>query len=301
MAVSIKPAPGAAGREARATGKIKIGRAVLAECSLRPFRRADERFNDLCCLIKHRYRGEVPEPTDTQDVYAFLAANALLAAVGQVAAIVRLTTFFEEYEPWRRPYRWWAEEYLRKAKVARLINDRTAGKLVKLTLREREGLHLHTMTPFDVSAEKFADHCREKKREADRMRRSDKRRKDGSLDREMYLNLAKSGSVEANKPWLLEGISRRTWYKRKSVESRQTLPRKTTHKTEIAQGSSQGFEGKEIGSDDQNCTGSVASKYKYMLATNPVQLDRITSKSAVLFELAAKLLRRPEHMSKDLD
>jgi len=84
----------------------------------------------------------------------------------------------------------------------------TLGKLLGVTAALRTELKIYTIGACDqTSAERAA--CRKTgKRKAKR----EKRRDQGIMPRAEYL----SASTEHKKPWLAEGISRRTWYRRQS-------------------------------------------------------------------------------------
>src|SRR5262245_19272926 len=81
------------------------------------------------------------------------------------------------------------------------------GRLLHLTNAERERLKLWRIRPVDMSAEQLAQQTKER----ERIRRAAQRRKKGIRTREAYL-----AELEGRpRPWLTEGISRRTWERRR--------------------------------------------------------------------------------------
>jgi hypothetical protein len=78
---------------------------------------------------------------------------------------------------------------------------------------DRERLKAWHIPPCDLSQAQVVRQRKNKKRTRDRLRRA----KAGARSRSIYLR----DSLSASKPWELEGISRRTWYRRR----RGTSPR----------------------------------------------------------------------------
>jgi hypothetical protein len=81
------------------------------------------------------------------------------------------------------------------------------GRILHLTNAERERLKLWRIRPFDMTAEQLAKQAKERQR----ARRERARRKRGIKTKEAYL--AELASIP--KPWIAEGISQRTWQRRK--------------------------------------------------------------------------------------
>src|SRR5690606_37659714 len=79
------------------------------------------------------------------------------------------------------------------------------GDALQVTLRERAFLGLNLMHPIDAPEPKELHHLTERERQTQR------RREDGVQPRARYL----ANSIERTKPWLREGISRATWYRRR--------------------------------------------------------------------------------------
>jgi hypothetical protein len=88
--------------------------------------------------------------------------------------------------------------------------NRTAqdlGRRLNVTNGERERLRLWTIAAIDMTEEQMGEQRRAKKRACDRRRR----RAAGIKPRAQYL----ADSLSRKKPWEIEGISRRTWERRR--------------------------------------------------------------------------------------
>ena len=80
---------------------------------------------------------------------------------------------------------------------------------MRLLNSEREALRLWTMLPVDMTDEQLA----EQRKAKSRARRAEKRRQSGARTREQYLAELKARP----KPWVVEGIHRRTWERRRAA------------------------------------------------------------------------------------
>ena len=86
---------------------------------------------------------------------------------------------------------------------------RELGLRMRVTNEQRERLRLRTVRPFDMTDKQLA----EQRKQNDRASATRRRRKRGVISRSAYLAKCKSKP----KPWVAQGISRRTWfYRRKS-------------------------------------------------------------------------------------
>jgi hypothetical protein len=103
--------------------------------------------------------------------------------------IIRHVNRMSTYDRWPRPH--------------------ILGESLRLTNAEREGLGLWSITPCDISAEDLA----EQRKAKDRARKRRTRQAQGAKLRSQY----EGQSASRLKPWLAEGISRRTWYRRKQM------------------------------------------------------------------------------------
>ncbi|MGC1178452.1 MAG: hypothetical protein WA884_05380 [Methyloceanibacter sp.] len=79
---------------------------------------------------------------------------------------------------------------------------------LQVTNVERERIGLRTILPVDMTKEQLA----EQRRAKDRARKQRRRLKRGGRTREAYLATFR----QRPKPWEIEGMSKRTWYRRKA-------------------------------------------------------------------------------------
>ena len=91
-------------------------------------------------------------------------------------------------------------DYLRK------ITARKMGERLNLQNWERERLGLRTIAPVDMTP----DQLREQRKVKDRARKWRSRRAAKKQPREVYLD----NSINRQRPWKAENISRATWYRR---------------------------------------------------------------------------------------
>lgn len=104
----------------------------------------------------------------------------------------------------------------RAAKLDRLVPGDVVGRTLAVTSDERTRLRLWTIAPCDMARDEYDAARRETRRARARIRARLARARAGAVDRQTYL----SSSVEQLKPWLAEGVSRRTWYRRRGVAER---------------------------------------------------------------------------------
>jgi hypothetical protein len=91
----------------------------------------------------------------------------------------------------------------------RTLTAKELGKRLGLTNAEREELKLRPFLPIDKTEEEIAEQAKARERE----RRARKRREKGVRTREAYF----AELASRPKPWIAEGISRRTWERRRKV------------------------------------------------------------------------------------
>ncbi|MGJ0503974.1 MAG: hypothetical protein ACR65X_09570 [Methylocystis sp.] len=101
------------------------------------------------------------------------------------------------------------ERWTRKHR--RLVSAHEAAKRLRVDYEEREELGLRSIGAGDMTREDIKLEGRRKKRERDRERMECKRRAAGVVRREQYLQ----NSLSKTRPWEAEGISRRTWERRR--------------------------------------------------------------------------------------
>lgn len=167
------------------------------------------RLNDLSTLFRSRYGVILPDDDAGRD--------DMLVAINHLACLPRarpaIMRWIELWAPWMplaeaskiageamaNPQRWKA--------------DALAWRM-RLTMEQRTMLGITTIGAIDMN--KGARTKRRKQR--DRERKTNSRRAKGIKPRKVY----EGQSVSRQKPWEAEGISRRTWYRRRDGTSPPT-------------------------------------------------------------------------------
>jgi hypothetical protein len=171
------------------------------------------RVREIAMLALYRHRG-LPD-TDDRDTYLELIARHLKPKDGDIPFALgnwarRLGANLPE------------GELLRIARAAtnkpRRLKADTIGKLLNVTYAERCALKLTTIGCYDVPKPERAKRRKEKRR----MTKQNRRRSTGTIPRHEYLTKA----ISRQKPWLAQGISRRTWYRR--ISATPPMPLTTT-------------------------------------------------------------------------
>jgi hypothetical protein len=173
-----------------------------------PFDLRSKRVREITMLVLWRHRG-LPD-TDDRDIYLEIAAHHLRPRDGNLA--FALTN-------WGR--RIGAD--LPRREVDRVVRNVTTkprrykaamlGKMLRVTYEERRALKLTTIRCCDVSMAE----CVRRSKEMRRQKKTDRRRAAGAKSRAEYLANAKS----RRKPWVIAGMSRRTWYRRQATKLAQ--------------------------------------------------------------------------------
>ena len=169
------------------------------------------RIAELHRLFRHRYRAEFyvfPEGDDSAwEDLVILLQHYCICDPGRVSTIIRTRA------PWivgtELELRLYAEvaeaadaAFYTAAKLAKIMNSKEA---------ERTMLGIRTIGAVDVSPEQRK--ANRKKRDRDRKARQ--RRDAKKPTRAEYLA---ANAKSREKPWLAEGISRRTWYRRQMAQ-----------------------------------------------------------------------------------
>jgi hypothetical protein len=166
------------------------------------------RLAELNRLLTDRHGGEVLADDDAGREDAVIVAHHLAGCAGdqskKIAAWIAL----------RAP--WMAAEEAEGIIAAAIAKPRrwradTLAKRLNLTEADRRRLRIRTIGACDCTKENRAAACREKKRLRDRERGRQKRRAAGVKSRADYL----ASALTTIKPWMAEGISRRTWERRR--------------------------------------------------------------------------------------
>jgi hypothetical protein len=120
----------------------------------------------------------------------------------------------------------------------RLDDADACAQALRVSYADRARLKLSTIGAYDIDKVERARLRKQRKRERDRLRDAEKRRAAGAIPRADYLARALSTS----RPWEAEGISRRTWERRRhrylSQNGTESVPIRDTgsaeHKTAVA-------------------------------------------------------------------
>lgn len=180
-----------------------------------PFNLTTRRLREIERIIGLRHFF-VPQ-TDDDDSYLVpvtqLLRRNLERTIGMPTShdvLDRLKVWVERWAPMTSDER--SEEIVRIAMPRpRLEKADVLGSKLRLTDAERTYLRITTIGAYDVN--KAARECRNKnrKRERDRIKAAEKRIERGAQPRPTYL----AQCLSARAPWKAEGISRRTWERRR--------------------------------------------------------------------------------------
>ena len=227
-------------REARRTGKLKIGKAVIAERHKKPYERGLTRLQDIGRIIRYRYGDTIPEH------HEFITPSFFVAAVTVNCWYDSLDDKLHRLEDWAKQWAPWVENPRDEfAKLLaelppdqRHLTDAYAGQLLGLTLDERDANLITTLSPCDMSKADWDALKRDRKNERSRERQAKNRQSDPDYKtREEYL----SDSLSRTQPWKKEGISRRTWERRRA-KKRNDASCSPPCENEMTQVGSHGFD-----------------------------------------------------------
>ncbi|MGF6427341.1 hypothetical protein [Bradyrhizobium elkanii] len=169
--------------------------------------RRNVRFADLELLITHQCRGTIlPEDSAGWD-YALIAACHLWHLGKKCGADAAITAWLEQWAPWLSPYDVETIRIMVEVDPRKWTADEL-GREMRLSFETRQALGITTIGAFDL--DKAGRELRRKKLK--KQSQAERRRKRGVQPRADYL--AKMASTP--KPWLALGISKRTYYRRKS-------------------------------------------------------------------------------------
>lgn len=165
------------------------------------------RLHELARLLASRYRGtQLPDDDSGRDDIE----PVLHHIAGLTQAARRAGYWLDLWAPWMDR----AESQTIITAGIASARAWTADQLAwryRVTREEREMLGLRTIGAIDQG--KAARTQRRKHR--DRQRKANARRAAGMLPRSEY----EGAATERAKPWIAEGISRRTWYRRRAAQS----------------------------------------------------------------------------------
>lgn len=168
------------------------------------------RYGALVKLFRHRWGYVLPDDDAGRGDLWELVTNVSLAPV---AADKKMRCIIETWAPWMPSEE--AENLVEH--VGRLTNFNLAhtaqqiGQRLRLTNEERQRLKLWPFKPIDATDAELASQSR--------ARRNARRKAQRAQTRDQYL----SACLTVTKPWEAEGISRRTWERRRVASPGQTI------------------------------------------------------------------------------
>jgi hypothetical protein len=195
---------------------IKAKLAEIDKRYTRPRRERDPpsfaalRTRELEKIFEHRYGQHLPD--DEAGRHCALIAAHHLANLPRGDRATNVINWLTRWAPWMSQYEM---DALSSKAIERNIKWKadTLGKRLRLTDRDRCVLRITTIGAIDC--DKFAR--KDRRKQAKRAHNEHVRRAEGIIPRASY----EANSLSRQKPWEAEGISRRTWYRRRA--SRENL------------------------------------------------------------------------------
>jgi hypothetical protein len=180
------------------------------------YNRTSHRLREIERIIGHRY-GVVPD-TDDADIILDQVACCILRILWKKTGrkpdhaelVDRLNLWCERWADKTSIHLRWdvVREVLRRPRLD--CADECAAQL-RLSYDERTLLGITTIGSYDVDKRGRAKRRKARKLIRDRERAAKKRAERGAVPRAQYL----ATSLSATKPWIAQGISRRTWERRR--------------------------------------------------------------------------------------
>jgi hypothetical protein len=168
------------------------------------------RIGELNKLFRWRYRGgasdyELPDDDSGREDLMILLHHYANSNPLQMTKIIKLRAPWMGVDERRSvldrvaayPWRWRSE---------------TLGRRLRVTKAEWQSLNLRTIAPVDMTRNERS----EERKLRNRLRMHHKRRREGRKSRAEY----ECNSLSRTKPWLAEGISRRTWERRSRADEK---------------------------------------------------------------------------------
>ncbi|WP_315729129.1 hypothetical protein [Bradyrhizobium sp. SZCCHNS2015] len=169
------------------------------------------RLSELSTIFQDRYGSPLLPEDDSGRDDAFVMAHHLARLAGDQRRNIAL--WMRSWAPWMRPTE---VEQLIDAVLAKPRRWRAdpIGKKINLRDVDRTRLGIKTIGAADVSKQQRAARRKAQKREDMKRRRT----ASGTKPRAEY----EAQSIAQSKPWIAEGVSRATWYRRQRKFGRQT-------------------------------------------------------------------------------
>jgi hypothetical protein len=173
------------------------------------------RLREIEKLIRHRHGMVIPETDDPSYIEAAaFAINALLSTRDEIDKLdEHISGWCNRFAPWALSR---AAELVRpillrlRGRIYDLTGDEVA-RLLNVTYDEWLEFRFKTIRQAQLPKEQFNSLRRNNKKKRDRERQALKRREQGATSH--------SQSLSRTKPWEAEGISRRTWERRRGRDA----------------------------------------------------------------------------------
>jgi hypothetical protein len=191
------------------TRGVRKSKFNLTTCRLREIER----------IIAYRFKSILPNQP-AADIFLLQAAKLLRRNLSERSGLPSPADVLDRLLLWAERWAHFApvehlKEIVEQAVQQPDIEDADAlGKLLALTFEKRTYLKITTIGACDVTKAERARRRRQQKRERDKKRAEQRRREQGVRPRSEFL----ASSLSASRPWEKEGISRRTWERRRKSE-----------------------------------------------------------------------------------
>lgn len=176
--------------------------AVRYRQGRKPISMSAIRCAELNRLFTHRYGDIVPDDDAGRDDIRIMVHHLALMSGDQIK---RIDVWLTEHAPWMAPD---AAQMLIDQAIAKPLRwraDKLAVRL-NLTAADRARLRIRTIGAVDMTKAQREAASKVRKRKAE----AEQRRSKGVVPRQQY----EATAVGHGKPWLAEGLSRATWYRR---------------------------------------------------------------------------------------
>ena len=176
-------------------------------------------------VLRHRCGTMLPDD-DAGREYLYLLLR--LAALSPKAAAEKMQHEIELYAPWAgNEERQWVDDLAQLDPRRIWLSGEELGKRIRLTNSERERLKAWCIAPVHLESGELLTPAEraEQRRVKKKTREAARRLERGCIPRQAY----EAKSLSQRKPWVAEGICRRTWERRRVASPCPTILTKLTH------------------------------------------------------------------------
>jgi hypothetical protein len=173
------------------------------------------RYGDFLRFFRHRYGHTLPDDDAGRGDLWLVVTTVSLASNNPKE---KMRHVIDLWAPWMSEEE--RDRYIEHVwgldKYPRTLTNREIGERLGLTNAEREQLKLWRFLPIDKSDAELAQLAKDR----ERARRASRRRQRGVRTREQY----RAELAARPKPWEAEGVTRRTWERRRKKMSQRVAP-----------------------------------------------------------------------------